>query len=328
MTPGPVHRHRPLLLALRALGLGDLLTSLPALRALGDAFPDHHRILATTPTVGDLALHAGVADEVVPAAPLAAIPPLAAPVDVAVNLHGKGPQSHRLLLATAPRRLIAFGCAEMDLAGLPESRPVWREDEHEVHRWCRLLAESGIPADPRRLDISVPARPVPPQAVGATLVHPGAASPARRWPAERWAAVARAEVAAGNGVVVSGGPEELALARRVASVAGLPASAVLAGRTTVLDLVAVVGAAARVVCGDTGVAHLATALRRPSVVLFGPVAPSRWGPPPDRRWHISLWTGRQGHSQSGHVDPGLLEISVDDVLRALAHLPVTESARA
>ena len=43
------------LLALRALGLGDLLTGLPALRALADAFPSHHRILTTTAGVAPLA---------------------------------------------------------------------------------------------------------------------------------------------------------------------------------------------------------------------------------------------------------------------------------
>lgn len=314
----------PVLLVLRALGLGDLLTALPALRALGDAFPDHHRVLATTPMVADLALHAGVADDVVLTAPLAALPPLAPPVDVAVNLHGKGPQSHAVLLATAPRRLIAFACAQAGPGGAAVPGPVWREDEHEVQRWCRLLAESGIPADPARLDIPVPPGPVPRQAIGATLVHPGAAGPARRWPAERWAAVARSDAAAGNPVVVTGGAEEVELARRVASLAGLAPSAVLAGRTTVLELAAVVGAARRVVCGDTGVAHLATALGRPSVVLFGPAPPSTWGPPPDRPWHTALWTGRRGQSPPGEVDRGLLEIGVDDVIGALARLPERE----
>ncbi|MBW3615652.1 MAG: glycosyltransferase family 9 protein [Actinobacteria bacterium] len=308
---------RPLLLALRALGLGDLLTVLPALRALGAAYPGHRHVLVTTPAVADLALHAGVADEVVLTAPLEPVPPLGAPVDVAVNLHGKGPQSHRLLLALSPRRLIAFRCGEVD-----GSAPVWREDEHEVHRWCRLLAESGIAADARRLEIRAPDRPVPDEAVGATLLHPGAASPVRRWPAERWAQVARAEAAAGHPVVVTGGPSEVALAQRVASLAGLAPSAVLAGRTSVLDLAAVVGAAARVVCGDTGVAHLATALCRPSVVLFGPVAPSKWGPPPERPWHMALWAGREGDPMGDDVDPGLLEIGVDEVLGALARLPV------
>ena len=187
-----------------------------------------------------------------------------------------------------------------------------------MHRWCRLLTECGIPADPSRLEIDPPAGvEAPAPAHGATLLHPGAASPARRWPADRWAEVAQAEAGAGRSVVITGGPAEVDLASDVAARAGLPPSAVLAGRTSVLELAAIVAAAGQVVCGDTGLAHLATALGRPSVVLFGPVSPHLWGPPPDRPQHIAIWAGRSGDPHAATVDPGLLEISVSDVIDAL-----------
>lgn len=310
------------LLALRALGLGDLLTALPALRALGAAFPEHRRVLATTAGVAPLAVHAGAAEEILVTEPLAPLAWAGTPPDVAVNLHGRGPQSHRILQATAPRRLIAFANAGAGVAG-----PQWRQDEHEVHRWCRLLGECGIPADPTRLALDPPAGvDVPPAVAGATLLHPGAASPSRRWPVDRWAAVARAEAGGGRAVVVSGGPDEVDLANAVAAGAGLPPSAVVAGTTSVLELAAIVAAAGRVVCGDTGVAHLATALGRPSVVLFGPVSPALWGPPPDRRQHIALWAGRAGDPHGRTVDPGLLMISVDEVCDALERLDLRVGA--
>jgi ADP-heptose:LPS heptosyltransferase len=75
-----------------------------------------------------------------------------------------------------------------------------------------------------------------------------------------------------------------------------------------------------VAVGDTGVAHLATALGTPSVVLFGPTSPALWGPPPGRRRHRALWAGRSGDPHGGTVDPGLLAISVRDVLEALGGL--------
>ncbi|MDQ3822907.1 MAG: glycosyltransferase family 9 protein, partial [Actinomycetota bacterium] len=78
--------------------------------------------------------------------------------------------------------------------------------------------------------------------------------------------------------------------------------------------------AGRVVCGDTGVAHLATAFATPSVVLFGPTPPSLWGPPPGRTWHRALWAGGRGDPHADAPHPGLLEIRVDDVLAALAAL--------
>ncbi len=313
------HRRRPpLLLALRALGLGDLLTSLPALRALARAFPEHHRVLVLPEPLAALAVHAGAADQVVPSVGLRPLPPQLSGADVAVNLHGKGPQSHRLLVARHPRRLVAFAHPEV-----PESAdgPRWSPDEHEVRRWCRLLSASGIPADPGDLHVTSPDRTVPGWVQGATVVHPGAASEARRWPVGRFAEVARAERASGREVVVTGGPSERVLARALADQAGLDPSRVLAGRTDVLELATVVGRAGRLVAGDTGVAHLATALGTPSVVLFGPTQPRAWGPPPLPR-HVVLWSGTAGDPHADVVDPGLAAIAVERVLHALARLPV------
>jgi ADP-heptose:LPS heptosyltransferase len=302
---------------LRALGLGDFLTSLPALRALADAFPDHRRVLAAPAVLAPLVGLAGVVDALIDTAPLEALAPCLDGADVAVNLHGRGPHSHRVLLATRPCRLVAFAHSRVPASS---AGPAWVSGEHEVRRWCRLLAVSGIPGDPSRLDLPVPDRPPPAGAAGATVVHPGAASGARRWPPERWAAVAAAEVAAGRRVVVTGSAAESALAHEVAARAGLGPGAVLAGRTDLLDLAAAAAAAGRVVCGDTGVAHLATALGTPSVVLFGPVPPSEWGPPPDRGQHVALWAGTLGDPHAVRPDPGLLRITVADVRAALDRL--------
>jgi ADP-heptose:LPS heptosyltransferase len=285
-----------IVLAYRALGLGDFLTGVSALRALARAFPDHHHVLAAPAALAPLARLSGAVDEVVDTPPLGPAP---AGADVAVNLHGRGPQSHALLRAARPRRLIAFG----------EDGIEWRAGEHEVHRWCRLLEESGIPADPDDLDLPFPGEP--PVAPGATVIHPGAASPARRWPVERWRAVAHAEAEAGREVVITGSAEE----RDLADAVGV--GTVLAGETDLLGLAATVATAGRVLCGDTGVAHLATAFGTPSVVLFGPTPPAEWGPPADRPQHTALWAGRTGDPHAQTPDSGLLTITVHDVLEAL-----------
>jgi ADP-heptose:LPS heptosyltransferase len=306
---------RPLLVAYRALGLGDLLTGVPALRALARAFPGHRRVLAAPAALAPLATLAGAAEAVVDTGALEPLPSELRDADVAVNLHGRGPQSHRVLLAARPRRLIAFASREAGVDG-----PAWRSREHEVERWCRLLGAAGIPADPDDLDLPQPTASPPRAAAGATLLHPGAASGARRWPIERWVEVARAERAAGRGVVITGSPAERARAAAVAAGAQLPASAVLAGRTSLLELAGAVAAAARVVCGDTGVAHLATALGTPSVVLFGPTPPSEWGPPPGRPRHAVLWAGRRGDPHASAPDAGLLALTPAQVRAALARL--------
>jgi ADP-heptose:LPS heptosyltransferase len=304
-----------LVVALRALGLGDFLTGIPALRALQRAHPRQRVVLAAPPALAPLARLAGI--ELAAAGELQPLAPDLHGAGLLANLHGRGPQSHRVALAARPRRLIAF-----EHPDVPESAgmPGWRAGEHEVDRWCRLLRDSGIPADPADLRIEPP--PAPAWAVGATLIHPGAASAARRWPPARFAAVASHERARGCAVLVTGGAREVAIAREVAHLAGLPESSVLAGRTTLEQLAAVVAGAGRIVSGDTGVAHLATAFARPSVLLFGPTPPSEWGPRTATGGpHRVLWSGRRGDPHADRPDPGLLAIGVDDVVRELAVLP-------
>ncbi|MBM7173700.1 glycosyltransferase family 9 protein, partial [Streptomyces sp. G44] len=135
-------------------------------------------------------------------------------------------------------------------------------------------------------------------------------------------------IRASGGVEAAGAGEE-ELARFVAAEAGLPASGVLGGAEDVpFDRLAALVASARcVIVGDTGLAHLATALGTPSVVLFGPVAPRLWGPPADAR-HRVLWhpdgTGgpaRPGDAHGLRPDQRLLRISEAEVLGAVRGLP-------
>ncbi|HVE29399.1 MAG TPA: glycosyltransferase family 9 protein, partial [Mycobacteriales bacterium] len=119
-------------LALRALGLGDLLTGVPALRALRRAHPADRIVLAAPPGLAPLARLTGAVDAVLPQPGLDR--PLATEdrPSLAVNLHGRGPRSTDLLRATRPGALFAFGSGSQC--------PQWIDGEHEVGRWCRLLA--------------------------------------------------------------------------------------------------------------------------------------------------------------------------------------------
>ncbi|MBX4180215.1 hypothetical protein K3A88_38825, partial [Streptomyces geysiriensis] len=133
----------------------------------------------------------GAVDRLLPAAePGRAVPRAldwtGPPPDVAVDLHGNGPPSHRLLAGLRPGKLMAFAHP-----GTPEIEgPPWYAEEHERDRWCRLLAAYGIDADPADLWLPRPTAPSP--APGAVVLHPGAGAPSRCWPVERYAAVAEA----------------------------------------------------------------------------------------------------------------------------------------
>ncbi|MFI5836455.1 glycosyltransferase family 9 protein [Micromonospora sp. NPDC051300] len=310
-----------MILVLRALGVGDLAAAVPALRGLRAGLPGRELVLAAPAWLAPLAELTGAVDRVLPTTGPGRIGWTGPPPEVAVNLHGRGPESHRSLAATGPGRLLAF---RNPSAGHLDG-PAWDGDEHEVRRWCRLLHAYGLPADPGDLALRRPAPAGVP--VGATVLHAGSKVPAKRWPADRFAGLARALVARGHRVVLTGSADERALAARVAADAGLPPSAVLAGRTGLAELAALVADARVVVSGDTGVAHLATGYGTASVVLFGPVPAAHWGPPADRPRHRVLGTGepvgsdRDSTGSSGvGTHPSLDAIGIDEVVAAVAEV--------
>ena len=295
-------------MVLRALGLGDFLTAVPALRAVRRALPDHHIAVAAPPALAELVHLAGVADRLIPTLGLEPVHWSEPPPAVAVNLHGRGPQSHRLLAGLDPWWLVGYA-VDGEFGG-----PQWDPDEHEVDRWCRLASYAGWTVDRENLDLPVPEVTSP--APGAIVVHPGAAYASRRWPPERFAAVVRHLADHGQPVVLTGSAAEATLAHRIHRLSGRPEVRVLAGRTDLLCLAALVASARLVVSGDTGLAHLATAYRRPSVLLFGPTPPARWGPPQSGP-HTVLWHGeRTGDPLGTEPDPALLRITVDEVVSA------------
>lgn len=297
------------IVVLRALGLGDLLTAVPALRGLRRRYPDAHITLAAPEHYRALALHTGAVDDLVDTPELGPIAGIDEPPDLAVNLHGRGPQSIAALLALRPRTLLTH---RND--GFPEiAGPQWRSDQHEVDRWCQVLHWAGIVcrADDLRLE-----RPTGyPDHSDAVVIHPGAGARARQWPAQRFAEVAAALSVQGVRVVITGSHAEAGLVREVAAAARLPESAVWPVTSDLLALVALISDCRLLVCGDTGVGHIATATGTPSVLLFGPTPPRHWGPRGDGR-HVALWAGDCGDPHAGAPDPGLLLLTVSRVLTA------------
>ncbi len=276
---------------LRALGLGDMFAAVPALRGVRRRWDAAEIVLAASPSLGGLMVDHGLVDRVVPTSGPTTPPWDGPPPEVAVNLHGRGPQSHRALQHLSPTQLVAFRCETVGLVDAPE----WVADEHEVDRWSRLVRSAGASCSPTDLRLPapetregsplqellerLPQRPV--------LVHPGAASSSRRWPADRWAAVAGELAADGWPVVVTGGPDERALCQSVASAHA--AILDVSGALDLRDLAALIGRARLLLSGDTGVAHLATAYGTRSLLLFGPTPPHQWGPRIDPELHQVIW---------------------------------------
>jgi len=306
------------LLVLRALGLGDFLTGVPALRLIRRARPHARIVLAAPARFGHLALRAELVDAVIDYDGLRELRPLPYdPLrpDVAIDLHGNGPASRDVLRAMEPKQLIGY-----TIRPEPGSTALWDPAEHEVARWCRLAA-LGLGCDPALgggVAGSLPRPPLPRRLPpGAIIVHPGASAGSRRWPLERFAAVLRRLARSGRPIVVTGSRAEQALAEELAA-AG-PATAL----TTLglEELLALVAGAHLVVSGDTGIPHAASTYSVPSVVLFGPVSPAQWGPPPSplyRALYHRLPSDPPGDPHGVDVDPALLRITVEEVLDAAA----------
>jgi ADP-heptose:LPS heptosyltransferase len=297
------------ILVLRALGLGDLLTAVPALRGLRRAYPGARITVATPEPLQELAQLTGAVDAVLPTPGLGHLSAGSTRPTLAVNLHGRGPQSIADLRRTRPQRLLTHAHPDH-----PEYfGPSWPTDCHEVDRWCAMLEWFGIACDPQDLRMTSPRRSW--LHTGSVILHPGASAMSRRWPAHRYVAVAAELRNRGAEVLVTGDQSEVLLAEFVAARAGLPPSAVLAGKLTVTELMALIEDAQLLICGDTGVAHIATATGTPSVLLFGPTAPHHWGPRTGGA-HTVLWRGRIGDPHGDSPDRGLLEITTTDVLAA------------
>jgi ADP-heptose:LPS heptosyltransferase len=108
------------------------------------------------------------------------------------------------------------------------------------------------------------------------VLHPGASVPARRPSAARTAALIAALADAGYRVVVTGSADERELAGRVHRADQVVN---LCGRTGLAQLASVLAGADVVVAPNTGAAHLAAATGTPVVSLFAPVVPAaRWAP--------------------------------------------------
>ena len=158
----------------------------------------------------------------------------------------------------------------------------------------------------------------------AVLINPGAGWGAKRWPIERYAAVAQGLIDRGLHVLVNAGPGEEPLGEVISHATGGAATSLTC---TLEQLIALTRRVALVIAGDTGPLHLACALSRPVVGIYGPTDPSRNGPFGTRFRVLRSPESRRDHARNAAPEAGLLTISPEDVLQAADELLAQESAR-
>ncbi len=156
------------------------------------------------------------------------------------------------------------------------------------------------------------------------MIAPSAGWGAKEWPPERYGLVARALFEAGFAVLVNASSAGDARALAVVEASGGRAVAVPG---SMAHLVAMVRRTSLMVAGDTGPLHLAAALGRPVVTIFGPTDPARNGPYGTVARVLRSASSQTDHSR--HVDPeaGMLQIKAGDVVTAAIELLKAEQGK-
>ncbi|HYG55980.1 MAG TPA: glycosyltransferase family 9 protein [Burkholderiales bacterium] len=271
----------------RALQLGDLLCAVPALRALHAEYPAARITLVGLPWAKEFArrFRPYVVDFLeFPCPPEdAGNSGLLTPFfeeawrrrfDLAVQMHGSGEITNPLVARMGARRIAGYGI---------DASLEWRPREHEIGRWLRLAAHLGAPSRGRHLEFPLGEadwqewRRLGLEPGAYAVVHPGSQLPSRRWPAQRFARVADALAREGLQVVLTGTAGEAALTREI-SARMVAEARDLAGLTTLGGVAALIARARLLVSNDTGVSHIAAAVRTQSVVVACGSDPLRWAP--------------------------------------------------
>jgi heptosyltransferase-1 len=149
------------------------------------------------------------------------------------------------------------------------------------------------------------------------LLNPGAGWGAKQWPAERYGQVAKRLAEDGMKSLINFGPGEEALVREVESASEGTAKG---AACTLTELIALTRRARLFIGGDTGPMHLAAALGIPVVAIFGPTNPARNGPFGTLSIVLRSSGSATTYSHRVRPDPGMLEISSDEVVAAARKL--------
>ncbi len=151
----------------------------------------------------------------------------------------------------------------------------------------RPLPPPRLSVDPARRDAAVARFGLGGDSPVLALAPGAEYGPAKRWPARHFAEVARAHASRGYRVWLVGSDRDAAITAEVAGLARIDA-ADLAGRTSLDEAIDLLSLASRVVTNDSGLMHVAAALDRPLVAVFGSSSPAYTPPLSPRARIVSL----------------------------------------
>jgi ADP-heptose:LPS heptosyltransferase len=288
--------------------LGDVVLSLPALRAVRERFPKARITIAVGASAAQVVDLSGYADATLPVDRVALrdgpkplsilrIARLVKEVrrkhfDFVIDLHSLSETNLLGFLSGAQHRLYSRrpGRSLDFLSNFRPQPPVEanHKKRHAVDRYLDVLSPLGIKNVSRvpRLRTREEDDAVVEQLLkkakantGVPLVglFPGAGHPSRRWPIQRFSELGEKLVRDdGVRIVLFAGPEERALVQEMRSF--FPRSTILFDRLTILQLASALARLAVFVSNDTGPMHIAAAVGTSVVVLLDSRAPQSYMP--------------------------------------------------
>lgn len=306
------------ILVVRLGAMGDILHTLPAVACLRAAYPEASIAWICHPKWRDLIEQNPVVDEPIYldrrsfASVLSAWRALRREAfDLVIDFQGLTKSALVAMLAKGGQRLgFDYSLVRETPAALFYHRHCRSEAAHVVERNLDLAALAGArdraartPLPPGRREGKLPGERF-------VLAAPLAGWVSKQWPLEHYAPLARRlRHEAGVLLVLNGAPAQEAALRQVEGVE--------IHTSSIAGLIDATRRSAAVLGLDSGPLHLAAALGKPGVALFGPTDPDRNGPWPQRITVLRANRAGTTYARESAIHPSMRELHPDVVFEAL-----------
>jgi heptosyltransferase-1 len=297
------------ILVVRLGAMGDIVHALPAVATLKQNYPGWRIAWAVKPRWAPLLDQNPFVDRIVPVRResldgiRATLRDLRADrYDFAVDFQGLL-QSALIATLARPQRIFGFHQSQLKerAAGLFYSEKTISSAAHVVDRNLDLAAAAGATAASKTfpLPMGAPEGHLPDR--DFVLACPLAGWRSKQWPLEHYGALAgRLNRELGMALVLNGPPGS-----QLDHVSGLA------------GLIHATRCASAVVGVDSGPLHIAAALGKPGVAIFGPTDPARTGPYGDSIQVLRSPGAATTYQRGASIDPSMRAVSPDTVFEAL-----------